>query len=234
MNKDIREVTIPAIVEHDGIHSITVKLLWRCPVCGMPRGEVFPAKSYDGSRVLEVDGWHNPCGHVDKYSAVREEAASNGLNEPPGAVEQDDNLDNEEGLDSFSRKLRKEKALSIMRQMQLLPDYIEMFENEKVCIFESFYGYGVDQFPELKQKIRELECKHKCLVYAVTHDNTSFGELYDFLIVPKHEEDWEHFPRSEGSRHIVYAYVWNTTREECSEFGSVLIQAFHGGIARIV
>lgn len=26
------------------------------------------------------DGWENPCGHVDKYDAVRDEAASNGLN----------------------------------------------------------------------------------------------------------------------------------------------------------
>jgi hypothetical protein len=69
-----RTVTIPRCDEHDGFHSVTVTLLWRCPRCGGPRGEVFRTISYDGSRRLGCDGWKNPCGHVDYYSAVRREA----------------------------------------------------------------------------------------------------------------------------------------------------------------
>ena len=30
-----------------------------------------------------------------------------------------------------------------------------------------------------------------------------------------------------------FAYVWNKTNEECSEFGTVTIKSFGGGIARI-
>jgi len=73
-------VTIPACAEHNGFHAVTVKIYDTCPICGARRGDVFETLSYDGSRRLNVDGWLNPCGHVDKYSDVRQEAASNGLN----------------------------------------------------------------------------------------------------------------------------------------------------------
>jgi hypothetical protein len=67
-----RTVTIPGRTEHDGYHSMTVTLPWVCLQCGGPRGEPFDTVSYDGSRRLEVHGWHNPCGHVEKYSDVRQ------------------------------------------------------------------------------------------------------------------------------------------------------------------
>ena len=71
---EVRTVTIPACDEHDGYASITVTLLWSCPLCGGPRGEPVRAVSYDGSRRLGCDGWTNPCGHIDIYAAVRREA----------------------------------------------------------------------------------------------------------------------------------------------------------------
>jgi hypothetical protein len=69
-----RTVEIPARDAHDGHASIRVDLLWECPTCGGPRGEVGRAISYDGSRRLECDGWSNPCGHIDLYASVRREA----------------------------------------------------------------------------------------------------------------------------------------------------------------
>lgn len=70
-----RAVRIPACDEHAGWHAVTVSIPWVCPVCVGPRGEVRQTVSYDGSRRLHCDGWTNPCGHVDKYAAVRAEAA---------------------------------------------------------------------------------------------------------------------------------------------------------------
>lgn len=67
------KVTIPSCEQHEGFYSMTVDIADTCPVCGGPRGAAFPSTSYDGSRRLAVDSWHNPCGHVDKYSAVRAE-----------------------------------------------------------------------------------------------------------------------------------------------------------------
>lgn len=70
----VREVEIPARDEHDGWARVRVAVLWECPVCGGPRGEVSRGLSFDGSRRLAVDTWTNPCGHVDLYAAVRREA----------------------------------------------------------------------------------------------------------------------------------------------------------------
>lgn len=81
MNEEIKEVYIPACAEHEGLYGINVNLRWVCPICGKPRGKIQSVLSYDGSRYLECDGWQNPCGHVDKYSALRIEALRNGLNE---------------------------------------------------------------------------------------------------------------------------------------------------------
>ena len=76
----VQTVQIPGSDDHNGHHLITVTLAWVCRVCGGPRGQVARGISYDGSRQLACDGWTNPCGHVDLYSAVRNEAkrSSNG------------------------------------------------------------------------------------------------------------------------------------------------------------
>ena len=76
-----KRVRIPASEEHIGLYAVNVTLNWVCPVCGGGRGDVHPAVSYDGGLRLHCDGWENPCGHVDKYAAVRQEARQNGLNE---------------------------------------------------------------------------------------------------------------------------------------------------------
>jgi len=70
-----RTVQIPGSDQHDGIFLATVTVVWECPTCGGPRGDVARTISYDGSRQLGCDSWSNPCGHIDTYSAVRREAA---------------------------------------------------------------------------------------------------------------------------------------------------------------
>lgn len=79
--EDTMTVRIPACEEHQGMFYMVVRIKRVCPVCGGARGEVcHDMLSYDGSRRLVVDGWRNPCGHVDGYGAVLKEARANGLN----------------------------------------------------------------------------------------------------------------------------------------------------------
>lgn len=66
-------VTIPACENHAGFHAMRVEISTKCPICGGPRGEPYAGLSYDGSMRLQVSQWNNPCGHIDKYSSVREE-----------------------------------------------------------------------------------------------------------------------------------------------------------------
>jgi hypothetical protein len=70
-------------------------------------------------------------------------------------------------------------------------------------------------------------------VYAITLEFTDFGECYSFLVVTDYPEEWDDLLFSEGNKHSAFAYVWDKTDNDCSEFGSVLVQSFGGGIRRI-
>lgn len=129
---------------------------------------------------------------------------------------------------------KKEKAIEFLKEMDIYKLYIKGFEEKDMaCFFENFGGFWVEQEPELYAKMKEIEKKYSCLVYAVTHEFTPFGECYSFLIVTNYPEEWNTLVYSEGTRHTAFAYVWNQDDDWSSEFGSVMVQSFGGGINRI-
>ena len=129
---------------------------------------------------------------------------------------------------------QKAKAIEMMKQMDIYKPYINGFEKQnKVCFFEQFGGFWVYQEPEVEAKMKELEKKYGCIVYAITHEFTQFGECYSFLIVTKYKEEWNRCVVSEKNKHYAFAYVWNKDDDWCSEFGTVVVQSFGGGIKRI-
>ena len=133
-----------------------------------------------------------------------------------------------------TRKEKAEKALEILQKLDIYEPYIEGFRDKgKVCFFEDFGGYWVDQEPEIEAKMHEIENRLNCLVYAVTHEYMEFGELYDFLIVTDYKEEWDTLVHGEKQQCVAFAYVWNKDCEWCSEFGTVGIQSAFGGIRRI-
>ncbi|MCI8911123.1 MAG: hypothetical protein HFE33_02270 [Clostridia bacterium] len=134
----------------------------------------------------------------------------------------------------ISKEIKKEKAIEILRTLNIYEPYIQGFkDNDQVCFFENFGGYWVYQEPEIETKMHQIEEKHNCTVYAITHEFTEFGELYDFLIVTDHKSEWDTLVYSQGNTHTAFAYVWNKDDESCSEFGDITIQSFGGGIRRI-
>ena len=135
----------------------------------------------------------------------------------------------------MERQVKKDKAIELMKKLDIYKPYIDGFEQEdKVCFFEMFAGFWVYQEPDIEKKLKEIEAEYKCVVYAITHEITEFGELYDFLIVPDHKYDWKGLIYEQSKNEfIVFAYVWNKTDDECSEFGSIGVKSFGGGIRRI-
>ena len=132
------------------------------------------------------------------------------------------------------KQQQKAKAIEIMKQMDIYKPYIEGFKNEdKVCFFEQFGGFWVYQEPEVEAKMKELENEYGCTVYAITHEFTHFGECYSFLLVSKYKEEWDMLVTSEKNNHYAFAYVWNKDDDYCSEFGTVVVKSFGGGIKRI-
>ena len=129
---------------------------------------------------------------------------------------------------------KKEKAIQLLKEMDIYKPYIKGFEEKgTVCFFENYGGFWIDQEPELYAKMKEIEKKFSCLVYAVTHEFTPFGECYSFLIVTDYRSEWKTLMYTEGSKHTAFAYVWNKDDDRSSEFGSVMVQSFGGGIRRI-
>ena len=129
---------------------------------------------------------------------------------------------------------RKKKAIEIMTRMDIYKPYITGFSNsDHVCYFEHFGGYWVEQEPEIHEKMRQIENDHKCTVYAITHDFTEFGECYSFLLITNYKNEWKNLVESDGNTHYAFAYVWNKDDDYCSEFGTVGVKSFGGGITRI-
>lgn len=129
---------------------------------------------------------------------------------------------------------RKSKAIEFMGKLDIYKPYIKAFkESGKVCFFERFGGYWAEQEPEVYQKMKELEKEHEMTVYAITHEYTQFGECWSFLFVNNEEEEWETLLMREGSAHWAFAYVWNKSDDDCSEFGTIGLASYGGGIRRI-
>ena len=135
---------------------------------------------------------------------------------------------------------RKEKAIELMKKLDIYKPYIKGFEKDNdVCFFEGFGGFWVYQEPEIYEKMKEIEEKYNCTVYAITHEFTKFGELYDFLLVTDYKEEWDNLietykgKKDNNNTTYAFAYVWNTTDNDLSEFGTICIQSFGGGIRRI-
>ena len=129
---------------------------------------------------------------------------------------------------------QKEVAIKCMERLDIYKPYIAKFKKDgTITLFENFGGYYIDehQEPELLKKIKEFEAEYNCIVYAVTHEMFMFGECYSFLIVSKYEEEWG-MTLEEVKDGYAFAYVWNKSDEICSEFGTIAIKSFGGGIAR--
>ncbi|MCR4874487.1 MAG: hypothetical protein K5923_01930 [Clostridia bacterium] len=127
-------------------------------------------------------------------------------------------------------------AIKLMETMDLYKPYIKAFKEKGiVTLYEDYAGFYIEETEqELLDNIKEFEKEHDCLVYAVTHEYTQFGECYDYLIVPKYEEEWSDLiSYSNQTKHVVFAYVVNKDDPWCSEFGDITVNQFGGGLVRV-
>lgn len=133
------------------------------------------------------------------------------------------------------REQQKELAIELMDKLDIYKPYIKAFkDNGTITLYEQYGGYYIEETDELYKDIKGFEEREGCLVYAVTHEYTGFGECYDYLIVPKYKEDWEDLIcYSDRTKHVIFAYVVNKDEPYCSEYGDITINQFGGGLARV-
>lgn len=130
----------------------------------------------------------------------------------------------------LSKEQRKAKAIKIMRKMGMNKHYVDAFEQGTLYCFNVTSTVQVETSSTLYQRVKELERKDDCTVFAITHEKFSFGECYNFLLVV--EESFMK-PLVTGSVSTQFAYVWNLDKKHFSEFGPVNIFCYNGQIHRI-
>lgn len=117
-----------------------------------------------------------------------------------------------------------------------MPYLLDFRGNDQVYLFDNGEARRIDPNSVLGRKIKSIEDKSGVKVYAVIHSIIDYvGENYAFLCVSPYPEDWRYsFIRSHGSSVIrAYSYVWNVSKENCSEFGSILLTAAFGSLRRV-
>jgi hypothetical protein len=129
--------------------------------------------------------------------------------------------------------MQKEMCVKALETLKVFKPYIKGFrEKDQVCFYENYGGFWVEQEAQVYEKMKEIESKYKCRVYAITHEYTSIGEMWDFLIMSEHEEEWD-YTIEDLKNGYAFAYVWNKSDEDCSEFGTICVKSFGGGIKRV-
>ena len=135
----------------------------------------------------------------------------------------------------MDKKLQKEIAIQCMEKLDIYKPYIRKFKSAATlpCFYENFAGFWADQEPELYAKVKEIEEEHGCLVYAITHEITDYGETWSMLCVPESAESIDEVIGSFNSEeYYAFSYVWNRSNPIFSEFGDISIMARYGGIKR--
>lgn len=78
---------------------------------------------------------------------------------------------------------QKMKAVEFLRTLDIFKPYIDGFvKNDNVCFFERFGGFWVYQEPEIEAKMRDIEEKYGCKVYAITHEKIEGDDMWSSLL----------------------------------------------------
>ena len=144
----------------------------------------------------------------------------------------------------MNRETQKEEAvkrLEILKSKGLMPCVKRAFDTKKQTIYYSeFNGLGgalyfFNETGGAKQEwidlVKKFEEDYGALVYHITHEYTSFGELLDLFFVSKYEEEWN-YDRNDLYNGYSYAYVINLSEPSFSEFGTIGYKTFGGVLIR--
>ena len=130
----------------------------------------------------------------------------------------------------MKREIMKKEAVKRMEKLGILTEVIKEFCEG--TIYVSNQGFLIPLNDDQKEMVKEFEEENEGLVYLVCHEDTSIGELYDFLYVSKHQEEWE-ADMEDLDDYRAFVYVVNKSMPDCSEFGSIGILPVLGSIIRI-
>lgn len=126
----------------------------------------------------------------------------------------------------------KMEAMRRLEMLKIFPNAVREFKKkERVVNKSEGYGalYWLDE--EEKEIVKKFEEGSGSMVYACILNHLEFGECLSMLFVPKDEEEWE-MDRADLADGYAFAYVYNKTCPDCSEYGTIGIRPQFGGLIR--
>ena len=132
---------------------------------------------------------------------------------------------------AVTREKMKKEALVRMKILGLHENALMDLEQEDV-VNASFFGALYFLHDGQKARVRQFEKESGGLVYHVIQNYTDFGEMLSFLYVSKYQDEWPR-DRVDLKEGIPLVYVANLTDETCSEYGSICVKPYMGGVLRI-
>lgn len=136
----------------------------------------------------------------------------------------------------MERNIKINEAVSRMKKLKIHETPINEFISEgKLNKSEHSWGILTWLTDDEMQNVRDFENKYNSVVYHVIKDLTEVGTLYTYLYVSDHEDEWnrENAELEHNRIKHVFAYVYNQSIPEFSEFGTVAIEPANGGIVRL-
>lgn len=136
------------------------------------------------------------------------------------------------------------EAVNRMKKMDMLDDPIKDFlETGRVWISENqntgwgriailYFLHGYAHESEVKKALAPV-IKAGGIPYHVIRNNTNMGVMYSILYVTKERTEWE-MDNDDLKAGCAFAYVYNNTYPDLSEFGTIGVESSVGGILRII
>ena len=135
-----------------------------------------------------------------------------------------------------TKKEIKEESYNRLKKLGVMGKVARDFKGGKINVSEMvdvvFQGALFYANDEVMNKIHEIENEYGGMVYHVIHHRAEFGECYCLLYTSKYLEDWEN-DRLNMADNVVFAYVWNKSCDDWSEFGNIQVMQKIGGLIRI-
>jgi hypothetical protein len=133
--------------------------------------------------------------------------------------------------ENIEMRIKQElEAEERIKKLNLHPNAVKEFmEGRKLNLSERGMLYWLNDDEE--QMVREWEDETGNIVYHVIKNNLEFGLCYSFLYVSKNEDEWadDNVDLEDG---YPLVYVKNVDDDFSSEYGSIGIKSFMGGVIR--
>lgn len=124
-----------------------------------------------------------------------------------------------------------------LEEMGCYKPYLKAYKDKGiVTMYEGYGGYYVDETsePELFKKIKEVEKEYNGTVYSVIHSRVYDEDHWAMMWISANEDDNdENIDKNDDGSCYVFSYVWNSSYEPNSEFGSIVVKPALGGLLRI-